>query len=185
MRTKTIAMTMVTGCALVMLVGCGVPKEEFEAKVGELNTAWTEIESLKGKNADLESLLNAEKAKVNAGRIELEDATARITASQKKEAETASALADEKAKVVGLEKEVATAQAATVSAQEGTAAVEVELAKLQEEYKKLQVRFEQFDSNMKALNNAQQGTSAPKTAAAAKPAAEKSALDLLNEMSAK
>lgn len=182
MKMKSIAMMMVSGCALVMLTGCGVKQELFDAKVGELNTAWAEIETLKGKITDLESLLNAEKAKVQTGRIELDDATQRITAGQKKEAETASALADEKAKVIGLEKQIATAKTATASAQEATASVEAELATLQEEHKKLQVRFDQFETNMKALDTARNPVSAPKAVAPSKPVAEKSALDILNDM---
>ena len=39
MKVKAIVMMAVAGCAVSMLTGCGVPKEEHEAKLAELNTA--------------------------------------------------------------------------------------------------------------------------------------------------
>lgn len=186
MQMKTIAMMAAVGCAVTLLTGCGVPQEEHDAKIAELNTAWQEIESLKGKNTDLDSLLNAEKAKLRTARIELDDAAERITASKTKQAETASALASEKSKVSGLESDVSSAKAATMRAQEAASEVEAELAKLQKEHQKLQGRFDQFEKNMRALDSAQAGRSAPKAAPKASGPAKsdaETAMDLLNQMS--
>jgi chromosome segregation ATPase len=181
-QMKKIAMLLAVGCAVSMLTGCGVPQEDHDAVLAELNAKMAEIEDLKGKNTDLDSLLNAEKAKVRTARIELDDATTRIKGLQQKEAQTASALADEKAKVAGLEGDLSSAKSATLTAQDETQAVEEELAQLKEEHKKLKGRFDQFEKNMNALNQAQEPASAPKAAASPKSDAE-AAMDLLNQMS--
>jgi chromosome segregation ATPase len=180
MKMKAIAMMAAVGCAVTMLTGCGVPKEDHEAKIAELNTAWQEIESLKGKNTDLESLLKAEQTKLRTARIELDDAAERISASQTKQAETASALATEKSKALGLESEVSSAKAETMSAQEAASEAEAALAKLQEDYKTLEGRFDQFSKNMQALDGTQ---SAPGSAHGSARSDAEAAMDLLNQMS--
>lgn len=178
MRMKTIAMMIAAGCAASILTGCGVPQEEHDAKIAELNTAWAEIEALKGSVADKESLLKAEQKKVKSARIELDESSKRISGLKEKEAQTASALADEKSKVEELEGNVASAQSAQAAAQDRVGEAEVELANLQEEYQKLQSRFDQFEKNMRSLS----GSSAPRKSDPNKSDSE-TALDLLNEMS--
>jgi chromosome segregation ATPase len=191
---KAMAMMVAAGCAVGMLTGCGIPEEEHNAKIAELNTAWQEIESLKGKNTDLDSLFNSEKAKLRTARIELEDTITRLKGSQKKEAVTASALASEKSTVAGLEKEVSSAKSATMRAKEETVEVEATLVALEEEHDALQVRFDQFNRNMQALSGAPTETAAPvvvveeltleEMVAEQAPTKPKTALDLLNEMGA-
>lgn len=178
MRMKTIAMMIAAGCAVTILTGCGVPQEEHDAKIAELNTAWAEIEALNGSVADKESLLKAEQKKVKSARIELDESSKRISGLQEKEAQMASVLADEKAKVEELENDVSSAQSAKAMAQDRTGEVEVELADLQEEYQKLQSRFDQFEKNMRALD----GASSSRVSDPNKSDSEV-ALDLLNEMS--
>lgn len=194
MKMKTIAMMVATGCAMSILTGCGIPKEEHNAKLAELNTAWQEIETLNGKNTDLDSLYNAEKAKLRTSRIELEDTTTRLKASQTKEAVTAASLADEKSKISGLERDVSSAKSATLTAKEATAEVEAELATLQEEHAELQTRFSQFERNMNALNGEPAESAAPEVGGEqltleemvgeSAPTKPKTAMDLLNEMGA-
>ena len=178
MQMKTIAMMTAVGCAAAILTGCGVPQEDFDAKAAELTAAQTEIKGLEGKNADLESLLNSEQGKVRKKVAELKLANKNIAALKTSEAKTASTLADEKSKSAQLERKVSSAQSATSDAQDLTEKVETKLADLQEEYQKLQARFDQFEKNMNAL------TAPPKKAAAPAPESPKSAMDLLNEMSA-
>jgi len=190
MQIKTIATMVAVGCAATILTGCGVPQEEYDAKVTALDTAMKDIEGLKGKNADLESLLNSEKSKVRNTRIELDNATKRIATLKKAEAAAASALADEKSKVVSLEGKVSSAQAALASAQTQTADAESALNTLQAEYAKLKKRFESLQKNMNALNAAPKAAAprrkaAPAPAQAPAPTAERSALDVLNDMSTK
>jgi len=180
MQIKTIAMMMAAGCAVAMLTGCGVPQEDFDAKVAELATAGAEIEALNVKLADKESLLDAERSKSSNANAKLAAANKSNVALKTKEAQTASSLVDEKAKVARLETDVASAQSATASAREQTREVETELDELQEDYQTLQNRFDQFEKNMKALDTPR--VVAP--AVAAPVASEtKSALDVLNDMS--
>ena len=61
MPMRRIVMMVMAGCMVGMLTGCGVPQEEHEAKVAELNAAWEEIETLKGKIAELEDSLKTER----------------------------------------------------------------------------------------------------------------------------
>ena len=178
MQVKTIAMMVAAGCAVTMLTGCGVPKEEHAATVAELNTAAAENVSLNEKIVDLESLLGAEKNKVKMTNIELKGAQESITEGKQREAEVASALADEKAKVLDLEGDVTSAQSATTSAREQVSTTEAALAILQEEYAELEARFNQFQRNLGALD----GEPASDADAMA-PGSSESALDILNGMS--
>ncbi len=192
---RRIAMMVMAGCMVGMLTGCGVPKEEHEAKVAELNAAWEEIETLKGKIADTESLLKAEQGKVRNKGIQLDDTSKRLAELTEKEAATTKALADEKGRVVALESDLAAAKSAMGMAQDATSEVEAALAKLQAEYEQLQNRFDQLKKNMLSFGS---GASIPAEAptAAAAPKADaapqaddgapktdsKTAMDLLDEM---
>ena len=103
MPMRKIIMMVMAGCMIGMLMGCGVPKEEHEAKVAELNAAWEEIETLKGKLDDTETLLKKEQGKVRNSQIELDDASKRVAELTEKEAATSTALADEMDKTAALE----------------------------------------------------------------------------------
>ena len=179
---KRIIMMAAAGCAVGMLTGCGVPQEEHDAKIAELNSAWAEIETLKGSVTDLESLLKAEKGKTRNSRIELDAASKRITELTAKEAAAANALADEKGKISELESQLAAATSATGMAEDRTTEAEAALAALQVEYDKLQARFDQFQKNMRSLSGASTPAAAPKTDGSAKSDSE-TALNLLDEMS--
>ena len=53
--------------ALCLLAGCGVPQEEHDAMILQLQSEKTEIETtLNEKIAELESIVKAEKAKVKS-----------------------------------------------------------------------------------------------------------------------
>jgi peptidoglycan hydrolase CwlO-like protein len=151
MPMRRIVMMVMAGCMIGMLTGCGVPKEEHEAKLAELNAAWAEIETLKGKVADTESLLKVEQGKVRNSQIEMDDATKQVTELKEKEAATARALTAEKGKVAALENDIAAAKSATQMANDRISELEAALAKLQEEYDNLQNRFDQLKKNMLSL----------------------------------
>jgi len=180
---KRIVMMVVAGCAIGLLTGCGVPQEEHDAKIAELNAAWEEIETLKGKSADLESLLNKERGQVRNARIELDDASKRISELTEKEAAAANALADEKGKVSKLEGDLAAAQSAVEAAKDQISELEAALAALQEETQRLQKRFTQFERNMNPSGSASTLSTAPKAGGSDKSSSER-ALDLLNKMGA-
>jgi DNA repair exonuclease SbcCD ATPase subunit len=183
MELKRIVMMALAGCAIGLLTGCGVPQEEHDAKVAELNTAWAEIDNLNGKITDLESLLKAEQAKVRTARIELDDAAERLQAAQKKEAEAIKELNAEKSKVSSLERKVSSANASVMQANERTSEVEAELAELMQKYNDIKRRFEQFEKNLKTLDGMASPSASPAPSSSA--TGSKSALDLLNEMSGK
>lgn len=154
MPMRRIVMMIMAGCMIGMLTGCGVPKEEHEAKLAELNAAWAEIETLKGKIADTESLLKVEQGKVRNNQIDLDDAGKKLTEMKEKEAATAKALTVEKGKVTALENDLAAAKSATQLANDQISELEAALAKLQGEYDSLQNRFDQLKKNMLSFGDA-------------------------------
>ncbi|RKX46522.1 MAG: hypothetical protein DRP64_03075 [Verrucomicrobia bacterium] len=185
---KRIIMMAAAGCVVGMLTGCGVPQEEHDAKIAELNTAWAEIETLKGKVTDTESLLKKEQGKVRDTRIKLDDASRRITELTEKEAVSAAALAAEKGKTAELESDAVSATSSLGMAQDRTTEVEAALATLQGEYEKLQIRFDELRKNILAIDGASSIPAASAPAAAPKASGSgksdsETALDLLNEMS--
>lgn len=192
MPMKKVIMMLVAGCVVGMLTGCGVPKEEHEAKLAELNDAWQEIETLKAEKAEVVANLEAEAKKARSIRIELDDAKNSVTELQEKEAATASALAAEKNKVAELEGDLSAANSATKMAQDHGNELQAALDQLKDEYAHLQNRFDQLKKNMLALGGSTATVPAekPKAADAPAPAAKtssddsKSALDLLDEMGA-
>jgi len=177
---KRIIMMVAAGCAIGLLTGCGVPQEEYDAKIGELNAAWAENETLNGKNTDLESLLKAEQGKVRSTRIELDDAGKRVAELKEKDAAAAKALADEKGKVSGLESDLAASTSAKGMAEDRSSEAESALAALQGKYDKLVADFEQFKKNMRSLGASVPASPAPESDAG--ESASKTALDILDDM---
>ena len=182
---KRIVMMVVVGGAIGLLVGCGVPKEEYEAKIGELNAAWAEAETLKGKIADTESLLKAEQGKFNSKRIELDDAEKRISNLEEKDVVAAKALADEKGKVSELEGDLASTKSAKGVAEDRSSELETALAVLQGKYDKLVADFEQFKKNMRSLGAPVPAASTSEEVApeaGSEKATSKTALEILDDM---
>ncbi|MEN8255132.1 MAG: hypothetical protein ABFR33_06640 [Verrucomicrobiota bacterium] len=177
---KRVMMMVVAGCAMGLLTGCGVPQEEYDAKIGELNAAAAEAETLNGEIADLKSLLKAEQGKFNSKRIDLDGAEKRIAELEKKEAAAAKALADEKGKVSQLESDLAAAKSAKGMAQDKASELEAALAGLQGKYDKLVADFEQFKKNMRSLGAPVPASPAP--AADDGESSSKTALDILDDM---
>jgi chromosome segregation ATPase len=182
---KKVVLMLASVCAIGLLTGCGVPQEEHDAMIADLEAKHTaEVEALNIKVSDLESIVDSEKAKVRKTRIELDDATERISGLQQKSAETAKALATEKAKAAKLEGEIKTAKSMTTAAQEEAAQAVENYNTLDVEYQALKVRFENFQNNFGSSSTA--SAPAASSAPAAAPAEEKkpeSAKSLLDEMS--
>lgn len=154
MKVKNVAMMIAAGCALGMLTGCGVPQEEHDAKVAAMTAERVDLEDkLNGKVADLESVVKSEKAKVRTSRIELDDATERITGLQQKSAKSIKALASVKTEVAQLKTELATAKSAMLAAQDKATTIEEKFNALDVEYQGLKRRFEMFQSNMGSINS--------------------------------
>jgi len=195
MPMRRIVMMLMAGGMIGMLTGCGVPKEEHEAKIAELNAAWEQNETLKAKISDTESLLKAEQGKVRSTGNELADAAKRIQELNEKEAATASALASEKGKTAALESDLAAAKSATGMANDEISKLEAALAKLQGEYDSLQNRFNQLKKNMLSFGGeasipaekpmvdaAPQTAAAPAADAGTSKSSSQTAADLLDAM---
>ncbi len=187
MQIKAIAMMVAAGCALGLMTGCGVPQEEHDAIVAEMDAKFKKAEAdLKGKIADQESLVKAEQAKTRTLRIELDDASEQIKVFKQQTAEANSALADIKSKVIELEGALASAKAATAVAQDLAAEAESKYNTLEIEHQELKRRFEMFENNMKSLTQAPVPAGAPASAPAAQapaPTKPSSAMGILDMMS--
>jgi SMC interacting uncharacterized protein involved in chromosome segregation len=185
---RRIAMMVMAGCVIGMLTGCGVPQEEHDAKVAELNTAWEKIETLKSEVADKESELKAEKANVLNGQLDLDAAKKSFEELTEKNAATTEALADEKGRVTALESDLAAAKSATGMAKDRISEVEAALAKLQSEYDHLQNRFDQLKKNMLSFGSGaaipaeEPKAAAPEASASDTLPASETAAGLLDEM---
>ena len=183
---KKVLMMLVAGSVVGMLTGCGVPKDEHEAVVADLNAAYEEIETQKSSIAGLETSLQAEQKKVRSSRLELDDAAKSVAELKELEAATAVALVSEQTKVADLESELSAALSTLSAAEIAISELEGALAQLQGEYDELVNRFNQLKKNMLALGgDVPVAASAPAAEAAPAPAPAgetKSAMDLLDEM---
>lgn len=170
MQMKNITMMLVAGCTVGMLAGCGVPEEEHLAALAQQEAMFkAEEDKLNVKIAEQESIIKNEKAKVRTSRIELDDASERITGLQQKSAATATALATEKAKASDLESALKTSKSAAAAAQDQALESERKYNTLDVEYQELKRRFEMFQKNMSSLDDAATPASAPPAAAGTAP----------------
>lgn len=155
MQKKRIAMMLVSGFAIGMLTGCGVPEEEHLAALASQEAAFKAEEGkLKEEIERQKDLVTNEKAKVRTARIEMDDATERIKGLQQKSAETAKALTAEKSTVADLESQLKTSKSMASSAREQANAWEEKYNALQVEFQEVKRRFEMFKKNMSALAGA-------------------------------
>lgn len=195
MQKKTIAMMLATGCAITMLTGCGVPQEEHDAQIAELQTANQEVvDQLNGKLVDMESLLKSEKTKLRKSRIELDNASEEIKSINQKQTDASKQLATEKTRAAKAERELTSAKSRIMAAQDETQVANDKLAETEEQLADMTRRFEQFRTNMQALSSPAPTASSSveevadievvEFAVETEPATTRSALDILNEMSA-
>lgn len=189
MPIRRIVMMVMAGCMVGMLTGCGVPQEEFDAKVAELDAAAETNNMLTAKVEDLGTQLNAEKSNVRSMQLKLDDANKSLSEMEAKDVASAQALATEQGKVADLESALSTLKSAKQLADDQISELEAALAELQAEYENLQHRFGQLKKNMLSFGEGgsspavqPQASSAPQTSGKAPAADSKSALDLLDEM---
>lgn len=172
---KKMAMLLAAGCAIGMLTGCGIPEEDHLAIIDGIKAEHqAEVDKLNGTIADRDDVIKSEKAKARQMRIELDDASERITDLQQKSAETSKALATEKSQVASLESQLKTANAKTAAAQDDAMDAENKYNTLDVEYQEVKRRFEMFQKNMSALSTPEKPAAAP---AAAPSAMEEPATD--------
>lgn len=189
MPIRRIVMMVMAGCMVGMLTGCGVPQEEFDAKVAELDAAAETNNMLTAKVEDLGTQLNAEKSKGRSMQLKLDDANKSLSEMEAKDVASAQALVAEQGKVADLESALSTLKSAKQLADDQISELEAALAELQAEYENLQHRFGQLKKNMLSFGEGgsspavqPQASSAPQTSGKAPAADSKSALDLLDEM---
>ena len=91
---------------VLVVTGCGVPQEEHDAAVAQLQTERANVEAtLNGKISDLESVVKSEKAKGKSMRLQLDSTERKLRESQKKAISDAKDMAKVKAQVTSLERD--------------------------------------------------------------------------------
>ena len=135
--------------ALFLLAGCGVPQEEHDAMILQLQSEKTEIEtSLNEKIAELESIVKAEKAKVKSHRLEMDNAERKIRDFQTKNAQSIKDAAKAKSEITSLKRSLNRAEDARDRAEEKVSRINDQLAQIQSEKDDIQFRFDQLVKNM-------------------------------------
>ena len=135
--------------ALFLLAGCGVPQEEHDAMIFQLQSEKTEIEtSLNEKIAELESIVKAEKAKVKSHRLEMDNAERKIRDFQTKNAQSIKDAAKAKSEITSLKRSLNRAEDARDRAEEKVSRINDQLAQIQSEKDDIQFRFDQLVKNM-------------------------------------
>ena len=150
-------MKYINGCMLavvLVITGCGVPQEEHDAAVAQLQADRAEVESmLSGKIADLESIVKSEKAQGKSIRLQLESAERKLRESQKKAISAAKDAAKVKAQVTSLERDVSRAESAADRVKDQLSAVQEQLTTTESERDGLQRRLHMLVNNMSGLAN--------------------------------
>ena len=135
--------------ALCLLAGCGVPQEEHDAMILQLQSEKTEIEtSLNEKIAELESIVKAEKAKVKSHRLEMDNAERKIRDFQTKNAQSIKDAAKAKSEITSLKRSLNRAEDARDRAEEKVSRINDQFAQIQSEKDDIQFRFDQLVKNM-------------------------------------
>jgi predicted RNase H-like nuclease (RuvC/YqgF family) len=153
MQIKSIAKTLIAGCAIGILAGCGVPQEEVDAMVAKLNADHEAVVTdLKTKQADTDSLLNAEKERTRTLNNDLRDSTALNDELKENVKELKSSLATANSQVSSLESQLASAKASIKSAQDMAADAQNDASTARMEAQETQRRFDELIANLIALN---------------------------------
>ncbi len=188
MQMKKITMLLAAGCAIGMLTGCGIPEEEHNMIIAELEQKHAaEVDALNGTIGEKDDVIKAEKAKVRQNRIELDDASTRIKDLQEKTKLAEKSLATEKSKVSGLESDLKTSKSMTAAASDRAMEAENSYSTLDVEYQELKRRFEMFQKNLNAISEPPSSAAMDEEPAPlmdeAPKSNSKSASSLLDEMS--
>lgn len=153
MQMKSIAMLAAAGCAIGMLTGCGVPKEEHEAIVAELTAnAQAAEDALNAELNETKSSLDAEQAKTRKLQIELNDSVERIDELKSTADELTDNVAAEQSKVAQLESDLAAVKATVAAAHQATRDAENERDMMELEKQETQRRFDMLRAALLDLN---------------------------------
>jgi multidrug efflux pump subunit AcrA (membrane-fusion protein) len=145
----------VVGLTVALLVtGCGVPQEEHDAAVAQLQAERADVEeTLNGKISDLESVVKSEKAKSKSLRLELESTERKLKTSQQKGLAATKEAATAKAKITSLNKELSRAESATSRVKDQLASAQEQASTFEAERDEVQKRLDMFMKNMNSLSD--------------------------------
>ena len=130
---------------LILLNGCGVPQEEHDAIVIQLQSELTDFKSdTEQRISELESIVKSEKAKVKSHRLEMDNADRKLRELQQKNADSVRDIAKAKSEIVSLKREIERSDSAKERAQLATSKTEEELAEVVAERDDLKFRFDQL-----------------------------------------
>ena len=134
---------------LCLLAGCGVPQEEHDAMILQLQSEKTEIEtSLNEKISELDSIVKAEKAKVKSHRLEMDNAERKIKDFQTRNAQFIKDAAKAKSEITSLKRSLNRAEDARDQAEEKISVINNQLSQIQAEKNDIQFRFDQLMRNL-------------------------------------
>tara|TARA_B100002019_G_scaffold282435_1_gene287673 strand:- start:93 stop:692 length:600 start_codon:yes stop_codon:yes gene_type:complete len=140
--------------SVLVITGCGVPQEEHDAAVAQLQAERANIEAtLNGKISDLESVVKSEKAKGKSMRLQLDSTERKLRESQKKAIEAAKDVASVKAQVTSLERDVSRAESTADRVKGQLAALQEQATTVESERDELQRRLDMLMKNMRGLSN--------------------------------
>ena len=135
--------------AIFLIAGCGVPQEEHDALVLQMQTEKAELEAnLNTKISELESIVKSEKAKVKSHRLEMDNAERKIKDLQTKNAQSVKDLAKTKSEITSLKRSLNRAEDARDRSEKKVSETESQLNSVQAEKDQLQFRFDQLVRNM-------------------------------------
>ena len=154
MQIKSIAMLAVAGCAIGMLTGCGVPQDEHDAIVAQLNAeAQASEDALNATLAETKSQLVAELAKTGKLESEIQNTAARIEELKLATDESNNLLAAEQNRALQLEADLAAVTATVDSSHQQALDAENQRDLMEMEKIETQRRFDMLRAALLDLNN--------------------------------
>jgi len=153
MQIKSIAMLAVAGCVIGMLTGCGVPQEEHDAIVAQLNAeAQASVDALNATLDETKGDLIAELAKTSKLEIEIQDTAARMDELKLAADESSELLVAEQSNVSQLEADLAAVTATVDSLRQQALDAENQRDLMEMEKIETQRRFDMFRAALLDLN---------------------------------
>ena len=139
---------------VLVVTGCGVPHEEHDAAVAQLQTERANVEAtLNGKISDLESVVKSEKAKGKSMRLQLDSTERKLRESQKKAISDAKDMAKVKAQVTSLERDVSRAESTADRMKDQISALQEQASIVEGERDELQRRLDMLMKNLRGISN--------------------------------
>lgn len=149
MQIKSIATMLIAGCAIGMLTGCGVPQEEHDAIIAQLNA--DHEAALQAVNTELEdekSLKKAAEERANTLNATIRESNALNEELKSSVQEAKESLANANSQISALESQLTSAKASISSAQEMAASAQNDAATARMEAEETERRFMALIENL-------------------------------------